>query len=85
MIQASENGAKMEDLDLNPTDNAILDMLREGRCTPSYIAEQHDYSRGNVKNRLDRLVEHGVVERLHRGLYELRRDPRENRNDRPNN
>ena len=65
----------MEDIDLNPTDNAILEMLREGRCTPSYIADAHDYTRGNVKNRMDRLVEHGYVERIHRGLYELTDDP----------
>lgn len=61
---------------LNPTDHAILDMLGEGRCSPAYIADRHDYSRGNVKNRLDRLVEHGYVERVHRGLYELVDDPR---------
>lgn len=67
----------MEDIDLNPTDNAILDSLAEGRCTPTYIAEQHDYSRGNVKNRLDRLEENDYVHRLSRGLYELAKDPRE--------
>lgn len=65
----------MEEIDLNPTDHAILEMLRGGRCTPSYIADVHDYSRGNVKNRMDRLVEHGYVERIHRGLYELTTDP----------
>lgn len=67
----------MEDIDLNPTDNAALDMLAEGRCTPAYIASEKGYSRGNVKNRLDRLVEHGYVKRVHRGLYELVEDPRE--------
>jgi DNA-binding CsgD family transcriptional regulator len=61
---------------LNPTDNAILDMLREGRCSPSYIAEKAEYSRQNVTNRLGRLVEHGYVRKLHPGLYELVDDPR---------
>ena len=65
-----------EEINLNPTDNAILDMLRDGRCTPSFIAREHDYTRGNVKNRLDRLVEHDYVKRLDRGLYELANDPR---------
>lgn len=65
-----------DDLHLNPTDHAILDMLEEGRCTPSFIADRHDYTRGNVKNRLDRLVEHGYVENLAHGLYELVEDPR---------
>lgn len=66
-----------EEIDLNPTDQSILDRLHEGRCTPSYIAEKEGYSRGNVKNRLDRLVEHGFVEKVHRGLYQLGKDPRE--------
>ena len=67
----------MEDIELNPTDTAILEMLREGRCSPSYIAEVHDYSRQNVTNRLARLVEHGYVNKLHPGLYELVDDPEE--------
>jgi DNA-binding IclR family transcriptional regulator len=66
----------MEDFNVNPTDNAILDMLQEGRCSPAYIAEQNGYSRQNVTNRLTRLVEHGHVEKLHPGLYELNDDPR---------
>jgi len=67
----------MGEIPLNPTDRAILDMLEDGRCTPAFIAEEKGYTRGNVKNRLDRLVEHGYVERLHRGLYQLVDDPRE--------
>lgn len=67
----------MEDIDLNPTDRAILDMLREGRCSPAYIAAEEDYSRQNVTNRLGRLTEHGYVRKLHAGLYELVDDPRE--------
>jgi len=66
----------MEEINLNPTDHAILDMLREGRCSPSYIAEKQDYSRQNVTNRIGRLVEHGYVRKLHPGLYELVEDPR---------
>lgn len=69
----------MEDLKLNPTDNAILDRLAEGRATPSYIAQAEDYSRQNITNRLRRLEEHGVVDKIHTGLYELVRDPREGR------
>lgn len=65
----------MEEIHLNPTDEAALEMLRKGRCTPAYIAEEQDYSRSNVRNRLDRLVEHGHVRRLHKGLYELVEDP----------
>lgn len=66
----------MTDIPLNPTDQAILDLLSEGRCTPSYIAQEADYSRGNIQNRLLRLVEHGYVRQLGGGLYELIEDPR---------
>ncbi|WP_114577205.1 winged helix-turn-helix transcriptional regulator [Saliphagus sp. LR7] len=66
-----------EEIDLNPTDNAILDRLQEGRGSPSYIAEKEEYSRQNITNRLGRLVEHGYVEKLAPGLYELQNDPRE--------
>jgi DNA-binding IclR family transcriptional regulator len=65
----------MGDIRLNPTDEVILEMLREGRCTPSYIADEHGYSRQNVTNRLSRFVEHGYVRKVHTGLYELRKDP----------
>ena len=71
----------MEEIKLNPTDNAILDMLREGRCSPTYIAEQKDYSRQNVTNRLGRLVEHGHVRKLAPGLYELADDPRQDESE----
>lgn len=67
----------MEEIDLNPTDNSILDVLHGGRCTPAFIAAEEDYTRGNVKNRLDRLEEHGYVTKVHRGLYELADDPRD--------
>jgi predicted transcriptional regulator of viral defense system len=65
-------------ININPTDEIALDYLSEGRVTPSYIASQEeDMDSGNVNNRLSRMVEHGYVERLDRGLYELIEDPRE--------
>lgn len=67
----------MKDISLNPTDKKILDLLKKGRCTPSYVAQQTDYSRGNIQNRLLRLVEHNYVRQLGGGLYELIEDPRE--------
>ena len=65
----------MTEIDLSPTDRAIIEMLQEGRCTPAYIAAEQDYSRAHVRNRLQRLAEHGYVTRLHKGLYELSHDP----------
>ncbi|MCU4716606.1 helix-turn-helix transcriptional regulator [Halapricum hydrolyticum] len=67
----------MSEIDLSPTDKAILEMLREGRCTPAFIAAEKDYTRAHVRNRLQRLTELGYVTRLHQGLYELSRDPEE--------
>lgn len=63
--------------DLNPTDETILNMLQNGRCTAAYIASEASYSRGNVRNRLNRLVDNGHVTRLHKGLFELDNDPRD--------
>ena len=63
--------------DLNETDGLILDLLHEGRVTPTYAAEELGISREYASQRLTRLREHDVVEKLATGLYELREDPRE--------
>ena len=62
---------------LNPTDQVILDHLQEGRCTAAYISQESGYSKGNIRNRLGRLVEHGHVKNLGGGLYEVVSDPRD--------
>ncbi|WP_254532796.1 hypothetical protein [Natrinema gelatinilyticum] len=64
--------------DLNPTDGAILDELHNGRCTPTFIADKHGYSSGNVRNRMTYLASHGHIEGIGGGLYKLVNDPREN-------
>lgn len=66
----------LEPDDLNETDEAILDELGEGRVTPQYIADQLDISRPYASEKLKRFVEHGHVEKLASGLYELKDDPR---------
>jgi predicted transcriptional regulator len=66
----------LEPDDLNETDEAILDELVEGRVTPQYIANQLDISRPYASEKLKRFVEHGHVEKLASGLYELEDDPR---------
>lgn len=65
-----------DELRLNPTDEIVLDFLAEGRCTPMYISQRTDYTRQNIQNRLVRFVEHGYVEKIAPGLYELVSDPR---------
>jgi predicted transcriptional regulator len=68
--------SSMADIELSQTDENILDMLNEGRCTPNYIADELDLSRQHITNRLRRLEEHDIITKVHRGLYELVDDPR---------
>ena len=65
-------------VDLTDADHAILDWLSEGRCTAGYLADEIDYSRQHVHNRLNVLVAAEYVDKVHEptGLYELRTDPR---------
>lgn len=67
--------AVLEPDDLTETDHAILRMLREGRVTAPYVADEQDKSLEYIRSRLVRLEEHKHVERVHRGLYELVDDP----------
>ena len=62
---------------LNSADEQILDVLQKGRATPAYVSEQADLGRSYVSQRLIRLEEHGHVDELARGLYELVDDPRD--------
>jgi len=63
--------------DLTPTDEAILGLLREGRVTAPYVAEETGRSLEYVRSRLKRYVEHDHVRKVHTGLYELVDDPRD--------
>ncbi|RLM67615.1 type IV toxin-antitoxin system AbiEi family antitoxin domain-containing protein [Halorubrum sp. Atlit-26R] len=63
--------------DLNDTDDAVLDVLRSGRVTPQYAADEMGVSRTYASERLKRLVEHNHVEKVAPGLYELIDDPRD--------
>lgn len=63
--------------DLDDLHREIIDVLREGRVTPSYLAERTGESRQLMNQRLRDLTMAGYVERIHTGLYELVEDPRE--------
>lgn len=67
----------LEEEDLGPADEALLDMLNEGRVTAPYVADETGYSLQYVRDRLGRLVEHGNACKVYEGLYELVEDPRE--------
>lgn len=73
----------LSDDQLNDLDEALLDILAEGRATPTLAAKMledrgiADVSRQYVNQRLRRLHEHGHVGNvLDTGVYELRDDPR---------
>lgn len=65
-------------IELNGADEMILDALHEGRNSAANIADQTEYSRQYLTQRLIRLHEHRIVENIGNGIYELRRDPRTN-------
>ena len=59
------------DIKLIALDREILALLLEGRCTPGYLAEETGEQQPWVSQRLSRLVDAAIVEKVHRGLYEL--------------
>jgi hypothetical protein len=63
--------------DLAPADEEILELLRKGRVTAPFAAEESEYSLQYVRERLNRFVEHGNATKVYDGLYELKRDPKE--------
>lgn len=58
---------------MTPMDDDILELFYRTDLilTPSTIAENLEYSRGEVNRHLSELVEHGFVERVARGKYQL--------------
>jgi len=66
---------------LNETDAQLLNVLSHGRVTPTFAADETGVSREYVSDRLKRLTEHGNVEKVAPGLYELRHDPRDTGGD----
>lgn len=57
--------------ELNRADKRILKALEAGVRNPSWLAEELDYSRQYVHQRLQLLVAAEYVENLGHGLYEL--------------
>jgi predicted transcriptional regulator len=61
----------MAAIDLNTTDESIIGELRDGRNIPANIAGSIDRDRHYVQRRMRRLREHGLVENIGNGVYEL--------------
>lgn len=70
--------------ELNDADESILDHLLEGRAddepwgrnSPQNIADDLEYSRQYIQNRLKMLQAASYVENIGGGVYEYREDPR---------
>ncbi|WP_435158036.1 winged helix-turn-helix transcriptional regulator [Haladaptatus sp. DFWS20] len=71
----SRNSNRM--VSLTDVDKEILEILRGGRATQSYIVDETGRSRQYVHNRLGILTAAGYLENIHRktALYELVGDP----------
>jgi len=67
----------LDEEDLSPADEQLVALLREGRVTAPFAADETGYSLQYVRDRLGRLVEHGNARKVYEGLYELQYDPRE--------
>jgi len=66
-----------DDGDLTPADRELLALLREGRITAPFAADETEYSLQYIRDRLGRMVDHDNVEKIYDGLYELAVDPEE--------
>lgn len=68
---------------LNDADALILDVLHEGRATPTLVRRVldergHSFSRQYISQRIKRLAEHNHIENLHdTGVYAVVDDPRD--------
>ena len=78
MASAQPYERDMDADDLSKVDQAILDVLTEGRATKGALTDWTGYSRNSVYNRLEVLEAGELVECVHEGtrLFELSADPR---------
>jgi len=73
MARAQPHHTPMDEDDLRPADEAILDVLQEGRATKGMLVDESGYSRNTVYNRLEVLEAAGHVRVVHEPtrLFEL--------------
>ena len=53
MARAQPEHTPMDEDDLRPADEAILDVLQDGRATKGMLVDESGYSRNTVYNRLE--------------------------------
>jgi hypothetical protein len=66
----SQDDVDQFDIDLTETDVGVINRLRVRACTPAFIADELDTDQSYIRQRLNRLLEHDYIVRVHRGLYE---------------
>jgi uncharacterized membrane protein len=78
MASAQSYERDMDADDLSKVDQAILDVLKEGRATKGALTDWTGFSRNSVYNRLEVLEAGDLVVCVHEGtrLFELIDDPR---------
>lgn len=62
------------DIPLREVDEDIIAMLETMPCTRQHLSTELDYSGEYIYQRVTRLIEHGVVEKIHDGFYRLAAD-----------
>lgn len=69
------------DTDLRPCDEALLDLLADGRVTAPLARDETGYALQYIRDRFAWLVERGFARRVHdnAAMYELVEDPRGDR------
>lgn len=67
--------------DLSPAGREALKMLREGRVTAPFVADETGYSTQYIREELNELVKHSHAVKVYDGLYELVDDPARGVND----
>jgi len=87
MATSNPTAVTLTDDDLNEMDRQILEVLTEGRATPTLVLrvleqESIEVSRQYINQRMRRLEEHEHIENLlDTGVYELLDDPRGESNE----
>ena len=61
----------MDSDDMRDADWAIVEVLSHGRNNAPNIAEETDYSKQYIRERLKRLSDEGIVINIGSGIYEL--------------
>lgn len=80
-VTVEKTAPMLEPDDLSPADESLLELMEGGRITAPYAREETGYNLQHLRDRLSRLVEHGHVDKINKGLYELVDDPRQLAND----